>query len=124
MKLNAWLAFLAMVVLAFGTIGITIWAVWVDLDPQQEDLLTALLFKHAGILIVGGIVLSVSIGFAVNLMFRWYVAPIGAIAEGIRIVALSNPGHRLAIEGKAKTSRRAFGRPTPPSRRSGTPSRR
>ena len=102
MKLGAWLAFLVTALLAFGTIGGTIWAVWVELDPQQKDVVTALWLKHAGILIVGGILLSVSIGFVVNLMFRWYVAPIGAIAEGIRIVALTNPGHRVAIEGKSE----------------------
>jgi len=102
MKLNAWLAFLTMVLVSFGMIGLTAWAVWVDLDPGQKDVVAALLFKHAGILIVGGIILSVSIGFVVNLMFRWYVAPIGAIAEEIRIVALTNPGHRLTVEGKSE----------------------
>jgi DNA polymerase-3 subunit epsilon len=101
-KLGAWLAFLATVLLAFGTIGATIWAVWIELDPQQQDVLTALWFKHAGILVVGGIILAVAIGFVVNLMFRWYVAPIGAIAEEIRIIALSNAGHRLAVEGKSE----------------------
>ncbi len=100
MKIGAWLSFLVTVLIAFATIGGTVWAVWVELDPQQKDVVEALWFKHAGILIVGGIILSVSIGFVVNLMFRWYVAPIGAIAEGIRIVALSNPGHRLTVEGK------------------------
>ena len=102
MKLGAWLAFLATVLLAFGTIGATIWAVWFELDPQQQEVLTALWFKHAGIVVVGGIVLAVAIGFVVNLMFRWYVAPIGAIAEEIRIIALSNAGHRLAVAGKSE----------------------
>ena len=102
MKLGAWIAFVAMVLLAFGTIGATVWAVWIELDPEQRAVVVALSYKHAGILLVGSIILFVSIGFVVNVWFRRYVEPVGAIAEGIRIIAIGNPGHRLAITGASE----------------------
>ena len=102
MKRNAWLAFLTTVLLTFATIGITVVAVWADLDPELQAALAGPLYRHAGILIVGGIILVVVIGFIVNLMYHWYVVPFQAIADDTRIICVSNPSHRLAVHGRSE----------------------
>ncbi len=102
MKKNAWLAFLATVLLTFGTIGITIGAIWVDLSPELQAALAGPLYRHAGILIVGCVLLVVLIGFIVNLMYHWYVVPFQAIADDTRIICVSNPAHRLTVHGRSE----------------------
>jgi DNA polymerase-3 subunit epsilon len=102
MKRNAWLAFLTTVLLTFATIGITLVAGWADLDPKLQAALAGPLYRHAGILIVGGIILVVVIGFIVNLMYHWYVVPFQAIADDTRIICVSNPSHRLAVHGRSE----------------------
>ncbi len=102
MKRNAWLAFLTTVLLTFATIGITVVAVWADLDTNLQAALIVHLYRHAGILIVGGIILVVVIGFIVNLMYHWYVVPFQAIADDTRIICVSNPSHRLSVHGRSE----------------------
>jgi len=102
MKRNAWLAFLATVFLTFGTIGLTIGAVWIDLGPDLHAALEGPLYRHAGILIVGSVILAVMIGFIVNLMYQWYVVPFHTIADDTRIICVSNPSHRLAVDGRSE----------------------
>lgn len=102
MKRNAWLAFLATVFLTFGTIGLTVGAVWVDLAPGLQKALEGPLYRHAGILIVGGIILVVMIGFIVNLMYHWYVVPFHTIADDTRIICVSNPSHRVSVDGRSE----------------------
>ncbi len=102
MKTNAWLAFLATVFLTFGTIGVTIAAIWADLGPDLREALAGPLYRHAGILIVGGVILVVMIGFIVNLMYHWYVVPFQAITDDTRIICVSNPSHRLAVHGRSE----------------------
>lgn len=101
MKRNAWLAFLAIVLLTFGTVGTTLFAIWRDLGSEQVEILKTLLFRHAGILIIGGMILLVMIGFIVNLMYHWYVTPLQAIADDTRIICVSNPSHRLSVQGRS-----------------------
>lgn len=102
MKRNAWLAFLATVLLTFGTIGITIGAVWAELGPDLRAALAEPLYRHAGILVVGCVLLVVLIGFIVNLMYHWYVVPFHAIADDTRIICVSNPSHRLEVHGRSE----------------------
>ncbi len=102
MKRNAWLAFLATVFLTFGTIALTIGAVWIDLAPGLQKALAGPLYRHAGILVVGCVLLVVMIGFIVNVMYHWYVVPFYAIADDTRIICVSNPSHRLAVHGRSE----------------------
>ena len=102
MKRNAWLAFLATVFLTFGTIALTIGAVWMEVEPELRAALEGPIYRHAGILIVGSVILVVMIGFIVNLMYSWYVVPFHAIADDTRIICVSNPSHRLAVDGRSE----------------------
>ena len=102
MKISAWFAFIIITLLTFGTIGATLAAIWHDMSPEQQDAMAALVYRHGGIPIVGGVILAVMMGFFVNLMYQWYVAPVQTIADDTRIITVTNPAHRLTVDGKSE----------------------
>ncbi len=95
MKGNAWLVFLATATLGLGVIVVACWVMWVDFTADERALLAHLWIGHAGIPILTGLFLLFLLGLGINLMFRWYVTPLRNMAEKTRVIAISNPKHRL-----------------------------
>jgi DNA polymerase-3 subunit epsilon len=95
MKGNAWLIFLATATLELGVIVVACWVMWIDFTADERALLARLWIGHAGIPILTGLFLLFLLGLGINLMFRWYVTPLRNMAEKTRVIAISNPKHRL-----------------------------
>ena len=79
--------------------------IWTEIGDEPRAALSAIWATYAGI----GIILCAALVFvpviAIMLVFRWYVAPMSALADGIRIIALSNPAHRPTAEGPPELRR-------------------
>jgi len=99
MKGNAWLVFLTTAALEFGVIFVSGWAIWIDITPEQRAFVAGLWISYAGMPILAALLLLVLLGLGVHLMFRWYITPLRALSEDIRVIAISNPGFRLTTEG-------------------------
>ena len=68
--------------------------IWTKIGDEQRAALSALWRTHGGIgvILCAALVLVPVVG--IMLIVRWYVTPMSALTEGIRIIALSNPAHR------------------------------
>ncbi|MEZ5581484.1 MAG: hypothetical protein R3F37_00625 [Candidatus Competibacteraceae bacterium] len=97
---NAWFIFLATAVLECGIIVVGGWTLWLSLSPEERALVTGFWVAHAGMPILTGLFLLLLLGLGVNLIFRWYINPLKALAEEIRIIAMSNYRHRLVPDGR------------------------
>ncbi|MEE4377232.1 MAG: exonuclease domain-containing protein [Candidatus Competibacteraceae bacterium] len=100
MKGNAWFIFLATAVLESGIIVVGGWTLWISLSPEERAQVAGFWVAHAGMPILTGLFLLLLLGLGVNLIFRWYINPLKAVAEEIRIIAMSNSGHRLVLDGR------------------------
>jgi len=87
-------------VLECGIIVLSGWTLWLSLTPEERAQVAGFWVAHAGMPILTGLFLLLLLGLAVNLVFRWYINPLKALAEDIRIIAMSNSSHRLVPEGR------------------------
>jgi DNA polymerase-3 subunit epsilon len=99
MNRNAWLFFLATATLEFGLIALAGWGVWSNLTVPEQAFIADLWGRYAGLPILAGLLLLGLIGGTIGLLFQWYVRPLPAMAEETRVIAMSNPRHRLATNG-------------------------
>lgn len=90
MKGNAWFIFLATAALECGIIVAGGWTLWLSLTPDERALVAGFWIGHAGMPIITGVFLLFLLALAINLVFRWYINPLKALAEEIRIIAMSN----------------------------------
>lgn len=97
---NAWLVFLATATLEFGVILLAGWIIWIDFTPQERAFVAGLWISHAGMPILTVLFLLLVLGLGVNLVFRWYITPLRSAAEQVRTIAMTNPSHRLSLEGR------------------------
>jgi DNA polymerase-3 subunit epsilon len=87
-------AFVLAVIAAAGTV------VWFDLEaPEQAQLLELLTAPRIGLLALFLLALIGGIFGIVRRWFRLSVEPVRRLAEATRLIAASNPEHRLAPEG-------------------------
>ncbi len=100
---KTWSIFVATAVVQMGLLVGTGWLIWRHLSPPQQQALTAVWAHYAGLAILAGVALVGVLGLAVNLLARWYIAPLRPLAEETRVVAMSNCRHRLAPLGGAET---------------------
>lgn len=100
MNRTAWLIFLAAATLASGLVMLGGWAVWSELTAEERALVQGLWSGHAGIPILVGLMLVGLLGLGIHLLFRRYVQPLRTLAEQTQVIAMSNPRHRLALEGQ------------------------
>lgn len=97
---NAWLVFLATATLEFGVLLLAGWIIWIDFTPQERTVVASLWISHAGMPILTVLFLLLAIGLGVNLVFRWYITPLRVAAEQVRTIAMTNPNHRLVLDGR------------------------
>jgi DNA polymerase-3 subunit epsilon len=99
-KSNAWLIFLATATLEVGAVFLAGWIIWINLTGEERASVAGLWIGHAGMPILAGVFLLLLLGLGINLMFRWYIIPLRALAEETRVMAMSNAGHRVTGEGR------------------------
>ncbi len=100
MKGNAWFVFLATATLQCGVMVVAAWVLWINFTADERVVVAGLWISYAGMPILAGLLLLLLLGLGVTLMFRWYINPLHAITEEVKVIALSHPGHRLAPEGR------------------------
>ncbi len=95
-------AFVVAVIVAAGIV------VWLDLEPAERAQLSALFpAQRVGLLLLFLIALS---GGIFGIVHRWFsrsVHPMRRLAEATRLIAASNPEHRIAPEGSEETRQAA-----------------
>ena len=100
MKGNAWFVFLATATLQCGITVFAAWVLWINFTADERAVVATLWVSYAGMPILAGLLLLLLLGLGINLMFRWYINPLHAITEEVKVIALSHPGHRLTTEGR------------------------
>jgi DNA polymerase-3 subunit epsilon len=95
MSLRVWI-FAAVVVVAEGiVIGGIGFGLWQLLTPEAEAALAGVAASQGGLLVLGGLGLAAVPVAAIVMLARRYIEPLAGIAEETRMVAVSNPRHRL-----------------------------
>jgi len=90
-------AILVVVILAaFG------WATWLELTPNARDLATRLGSEAGENLVIAQILAVLVLTVVVYVMYRTYAMPLSSMAEQVRMIALSNPAHRLDDQGPSE----------------------
>ncbi len=102
MKPLLWLACAALTIAAAAILVASGWLGWNALADDQRAAVSAALAPHGGALLIAGAVLVALPAVAVMVMAGLYLTPLRAIAEDIRVIAVSNPRHRLKVEGQAE----------------------
>jgi DNA polymerase-3 subunit epsilon len=102
MKPLLWLVCAALALAAAAIVAATGWLSWQVLAEEQRAALWAALGPHAGALLIAAAMLAALPAVAVMAMAGLYLTPLRAIAEEIRVIAVSNPKHRLRAEGQAE----------------------
>jgi len=75
----------------------TAWIIWSQLTPDQRELMAGLWTQQAGLIILAVLALLLLLVVFVKWLADGYINPLCALAEEIRVVAMSNPRHRLAL---------------------------
>jgi DNA polymerase III subunit epsilon len=99
MSVALWGVVLATAVVQAALLTAAVLGIWTEVGYEQRAALSALWATHAGV----GIILCAALVFvpviAIMLVFRWYVAPMSALTDGVQMIALSNPAHRPMAKG-------------------------
>lgn len=85
-----------LIVVILGAFG---WATWLELTPNARDLATRLGSEAGENLVIAYILAVLVLTVVVYLMYRAYAMPLSEMAEQVRMIALSNPAHRLDDQG-------------------------
>lgn len=101
MNRTAWVAFALAVVAQLAILAGIAFAAWSSFTPEQQRA-AASLQPHLGLAVIGLILLVALTFIGVRAVFAAYVAPLNAAAEEARVIAVSNPKHRLAGDGPAE----------------------
>ncbi|MCU0838035.1 MAG: exonuclease domain-containing protein [Rhodospirillales bacterium] len=98
--MSVYLAILAAIILLVegGVATAMFMALWNGLGADTQAALATAANSGAGILILGGLVLAAVPVAALITINRRYVTPLPKIAEATRVVAMSNPRHRIPID--------------------------
>jgi DNA polymerase-3 subunit epsilon len=102
MKPLLWLVCAALAIAAAAILVATGWLSWTALAEDQRAGVAAALAPHGGALLIAGAVLVALPAVVAMVMAGLYLTPLRAIAEDIRVVAVTNPRHRLKVEGQAE----------------------
>lgn len=101
MSRSGWLVLAAGVAAQAGIVAFVSIAAWSEADAAQQAALVAFGEQAGGLIILAGVGLIGVIAAIVSWMVRRLVAPLLALAEDVKVIAMSNPRHRLA-EGNGR----------------------
>lgn len=99
MSRGAWLVCVAGVAAQAGLIGFVFSAAWSAADASQQAALISFAQQSGGLMILGGFGLIASVVGIVWWMTKRYVSPLLALAEEVKVIAVSNPRHRVDGSG-------------------------
>lgn len=102
MKPLLWLVCAALTIAAAAILVGGGWLGFEALPEEQRAAVSAALAPHGGALLIAAAVLVALPAVAVMVMAALYLTPLRAIAEDIRVIAVSNPKHRLKVEGQVE----------------------
>ncbi|HSO43313.1 MAG TPA: PAS domain-containing protein, partial [Rhodospirillales bacterium] len=102
MKPLLWLVSAALTIAAAAILVAAGWLSWTALAEEQRAAVSAALGPHGGALLIAAALLVALPAVAVMVMAGLYLTPLRAVAEDIRVIAVSNPRHRLKVEGQAE----------------------
>lgn len=95
MRRNPWIWLVASVAAEIALLAVAGLALWPQLLPDERAGLAALLARYPGIPLLAAVTQILLLAVLVHLLFSRYARPVAAMAEETRIIALSNPEHRL-----------------------------
>ena len=99
MTRSGWLIFIAAAAAQLALLALIGWAAWDTFDAEQRASAASLLRSGAGLPLIGGFAMVGVLGIALHLTFARWVRPLRGIAEQARLIAMSNPKHRLVPAG-------------------------
>ena len=102
MKLRFIGAWIACFVLCFGCAAGTLLALHFGLEPAQQARFSEALFSARGLLLLLVLILLAATGFLARWLTHAYFRPLRRLAEGVRIIASSNPALRTVAHGAAE----------------------
>ena len=100
MRANAWVWFLAGAALNAAILGGAAMALWPQLLPEERAVLEMIWTRQPGVPILAGVALLLVLAGGVHLIFKWYIDPIRAVAEEVRLIAIGNSAHRLSTKAR------------------------
>jgi DNA polymerase-3 subunit epsilon len=100
MRANAWVWFLGGAALQAAILGGSAMALWVELLPEERAMLEMIWARQPGVPILAGVALLLLLGASVHLIFKWYIGPVSAAAEEVKLIAIGNSAHRLSAKGR------------------------
>jgi DNA polymerase-3 subunit epsilon len=99
MTRSGWMIFIAAAAAQLALLALIGWAAWDTFDAEQRAWAMSLLASAGGLPLIGGFALVAVLGIALHLTFARWVRPLRSIAEAARLIAMSNPKHRLVPAG-------------------------
>src|SRR5512147_1509737 len=99
MTRSGWLIFIAAAAAQLALLALIGWAAWDTFDAEQRASAASLLRSGAGLPLIGGFAMVGVLGIALHLTFARWIRPLRGIAEQTRLIAMSNPKHRLVPAG-------------------------
>jgi DNA polymerase-3 subunit epsilon len=102
MKAVLWVACAALVLVAAGIIAGAAWLCWAALSSAEQAAVSAALAPHGGAMVLAAAALVLLPALAVAVMVALYVAPLRGMGEEIRVIAVSNPKHRIKVQGQGE----------------------
>ena len=102
MSRSGWLVFAAAASALLALLALFGWAMWSTLAEPQRLQAQEVVQPLGGLAMIMVVALLALLAGLVFLVFSRWVAPLNGIAEALRLIAMSNPKHRLAAAGGAE----------------------
>lgn len=109
MTRSGWLIFITAAAAQLALLALIGWAAWDSFDAEQRGWAASLLRSAGGLPLIGGLALVGVLGIALRLTFARWIRPLRGIAEEARLIAMSNPEHRLVPAGGSEVRALAAG---------------
>ena len=102
MTRSAWAVVAVVVAAQVALLTLFAWATWNGLAAEQRQQTMALLQQAGTLPLLGAVALLGLTVLLVRVIFTRWVAPLRALAEDARLIAMSNPRHRAPVGGAAE----------------------
>jgi len=99
MTRSGWIVFAAVVAAQLAVLAFIGFAAWDGFEAAQRETVAALAQQSGSLLILGAVGLIGVQALATRFIFSRWVQPLPAIVEQARLIAMSNPRHRLPEAG-------------------------
>lgn len=101
-SIKYWIFLAAVYLVVFGVIFASFAGSWLNLDANEQEILSKLFEKLLPFPLLGAIVLCMILGFLISLLFHYYIIPILKLGESTQLISSANPEHRVQIKKGAR----------------------